>query len=240
MINERYFGTTTEGQTVSAFELTGKQGLRASILNYGATLQALYLPDGRNIVLGHDTLEGFLSDTNYLGRIIGRNANRILPSRFEIDGELFQLAATDGEANLHGGPKGFEAQIWSSEVERSTLILKHVSPDGDQGFPGELNVMLRIYFADMSLRLEIEAETTHPTPVNMTWHPYWNLLGQGRVDGHTLSVDSSHTTQLQCAQPISVSGTRFDFRNEIPLGSIRMDENYVKVGDTRLSANGTT
>ncbi len=240
MINERYFGTTTEGQTVSAFELTGKQGLRASILNYGATLQALYLPDGRNIVLGHEAIESYLLDTAYLGRIIGRNANRITPSTFEIGGERFPLTPTDAETNLHSGPLGFDSQVWSTSIDDDTLVLRHTSPDGDQGFPGELNVTLRISVDDMSLRLEMEAETTRPTPVNMTWHPYWNLLGQGRVDGHTLSVDSSHTTQLECAQPISVNGTRFDFRNEIPLGSLRMDENYVKVGDARLSANGTT
>lgn len=229
-----------DGQTIHTYELKTAHGLKASILNYGATLQALLLPDGRNVVLGYEALEGYLSDTAYLGQIIGRNANRIAPACFEIEGEIFHLAKNDGDANLHSGPEGFDTKLWSSDIVDETLILRHVSPDGDQGFPGELSVTLRITVAEMSLRLEMEAETTRPTPINMTWHPYWNLLGQSRIDGHTLNVKSAHRTGLQSGQPISVDRTRFDFTTPLPLGSIQIDENYIDARDATLSANGTT
>ncbi|GGX64722.1 aldose 1-epimerase [Litorimonas cladophorae] len=240
MINERHFGTTQDGREISAYELGLPNGITATILNYGATLQALYLPDGRNVTLGYGTLEPYVSGVHYLGGIVGRNANRIAPARMIINGTKFQLTATDGEANLHSGPMGFETQIWSTSVEDNALVLHHISPDGDGGFPGELDVTLRIIVGQMSLRLEMLARTTKPTPVNMTWHPYWNLLGKGRIDGHVLSAESTEITVLQKAQPMPLNQTRFDFRQPLALGSVQIDDNYVNIGKASVSANGTT
>lgn len=240
MISEWIFGTTIDGGDVTAFELVEKGGLKAVILTQGAILQSLYLPDGRNVVLGHETLEGYIEDRSYLGQIIGRNANRVVGSQFEIDGIIYPLFANDGENNLHSGPEGFGRQNWRAEQDDNALILRHVSPDGDQGFPGSVNVELRISVRGMSLRLEMTASTTKPCPVNLTWHPYWNLIGEGRIDGHDLSVSSDYRTNLELEGTIPVRNTRFDFRTPLPLGHVEIDHNYADVDKATLSAQDTT
>ncbi len=239
MINEWNFGTTPDGQDVRAIEIGDADGIRATVLNYGATLHTLHLPNGRNVVLNLDSMNAYLSDEAYHGRIIGRNANRITDASFEIGTETFQLTANDGTNNLHGGPEGFEAKLWRVTQEDQALILRLNSPDGDQGFPGQVDVTLRVTVNDMTLRLEMEAITTRPTPLNMTWHPYWNLLGKGRIDGHNLHVMAAHLTALEAPVPLPVANTRFDFQTELPIGSVEIDKNYAKAAKTVLSVHDT-
>ncbi len=240
MIDEWPFGKTPDDRTIQAYKIGSTEGLTAVVLNYGATLQALYLPDGRNIILGSETVDALLLDDAYMGRIIGRNANRIMDARLNIGDEAFDLTPTDGPHNLHSGPNGFDTKIWETSRQGDALVLKHTSIDGAQGFPGKVDATLRISVNNMTLRLEIEATTTRATPMNITWHPYWNLLGKGRIDGHDLQVSAEHRTTLKSCSNIDVADTRYDFQTPLALGSVRIDDNYVNVSKAVLSTLDTT
>lgn len=229
MISAWTFGSLADGREVTAYELTSEKGFRAVILNYGAILQALHLPDGTNIVLGFKTLDEYIAGNDYRGAVIGRNANRIVGAAFHIDGVTHNVPSNEDENNLHSGPNGFDRQLWEATISGDTLRLKHVSPQGDQGFPGEVSVTLSITWIGAKLRLEMSAQTTEATPVNLTWHPYWNLKGSDRIDGHNLQVISPHRTKLNQPETIPVKDTCFDFRKSLPLGVVKLDENYTAV-----------
>ena len=224
---------------MTAYRLGSESGLSAVVLDYGATLQALCLPDGQNVTLGYGTLEAYLSGQDYRGAMVGRNANRIIGASFKIGGQTYKIPANEGGNSLHSGPAGFESQMWDACRDGETLVLRHSSPDGHQGFPGAVNAVLRIRINDLSLRMEMQAETTAPTPINLTWHPYFNLNGEGRIDGHDLHVEADHRTRLDQSEPLPVEQTRFDFRQSLPLGSVRLDDNYAGVGKARLRAGRT-
>jgi len=143
-------------------------------------VQSLIFPDGTDVVLGFDKLEGYLDEHPYFGGIIGRVANRIGGASFEIDGTYYEIPANEGPNNLHSGPEGFDRVNWFGEIDGETLILRHTSPDGHQGFPGELQTELRFTFEGSKLSLQIEATVNKPCPVNITWHPYFNLTDGGK------------------------------------------------------------
>jgi len=238
MANSRIFGTREDGWVVTAHELKSELGFRAVILNHGATLQAFYLPNGRNVVLGYDDWSSYETDANCTGSIIGRNANRIANASFKNGNQTYGLLANDGPHNLHSGPDGFDTQIWDVEEIDNGLELRHSSPDGQNGFPGEVDVRLIILLRENILRLEMEGVTSKPTPLNLTWHPYWNLSIRQRIDGHDLQVQADARTELQTRDPIRVKDTRQDFRLGYPLGSIQLDENYANVANTELVTDG--
>lgn len=190
MIKSRKFGELPNGEIVTAYDFVSEAGFRATIISYGATLQALTLPDGIDVVLGFDFLKDYLGDHPYFGCAIGRVANRIKDGRFELDGETFELVKNDGPNNLHAGPEGFDRVNWFGEIEDETLILRHTSPDGYQGFPGELMTELRFKFTGHTLTLDIQAVTSKPCPVNITYHPYFNLTdgGASHCYNHELQI----------------------------------------------------
>jgi len=190
MISAREFGQLPNGDRVTAFELCSEAGFSATLLTYGATLQSLTFPDGLDVVLGFDSLDGYLGQHPYFGGIIGRVANRISGASFEIGQTRYKLPANEGRNNLHAGPEGFDRINWLGEIDGETLILRRSSPDGHQGFPGELLVELRFQFDGPTLRLDIEAQVTKPCPVNITWHPYFNLTDGGKTpcSDHTLEI----------------------------------------------------
>jgi len=239
MIRERIFGTRSNGQIIRAFELESDQGFRAVVLDQGAILNALYLPDGRNVALGFENWDQYETDAGYIGRIIGRNANRIVDARFQIDSESFKLDPNDTPHNLHSGPNGFDAQTWEVERTQNELVLRHSSPDGHDGFPGEVDTELKISLRSNCLRLDMEAITSKPTAINLTWHPYWNLSSQARIDGHDLEVKSDHRTDLQSQDPMPLEQTRFDFRQSLPIGSVKIDDNYTSVSSATLATIDT-
>ena len=179
MIKSRIFGKLPDGETVTAYELKSGDGFRATILSYGATLQSLTFPDGTDIVLGFDSLEAYLGDHPYFGAAIGRVANRIGRACFAINGIAYKLPTNEGPNNLHSGPLGFDRNNWIGEIQKNTLILRHTSPDGHQGFPGSLHTELRFTFDGSTLALDIQAVTDKPCPVNITYHPYFNLTNGG-------------------------------------------------------------
>lgn len=229
------FGTRADGEVITAYQLKSEAGLRAIVLNHGATLQSLYLPNGQNIVLGFEDWEAYETDQNYIGKIIGPNANRIAEAQFCIEGDVFPVKPNDGRNNLHSGPSGFDTQIWDIEHCGNSLDLKLVSPDMRDGFPGPISANLKISLFGRTLRLDIQAKAERPTPINMTWHPYWNLSPSQRIDGHNLAVNAHDRTELNSVETISIKDTRFDFTKPQALGSVRLDTNYSDVKQAQLS-----
>ena len=201
MITSRKFGKLPNGETVTAYDFSTKSGFRATILSYGATLQSLIFPGGTDVVLGFDTLEEYLTEHPYFGAIIGRVANRISGAGFEIDGEYYELPKNENGNNLHSGPAGFDRMNWHGDIKENTLILRHQSPNGHQGFPGALWVELRFSFEGSTLSLHIQAAVDKPCPVNITYHPYFNLTdgGASPCRDHQLQIlsDSYTPTGIQ-------------------------------------------
>ena len=236
MISEWQFGTRANGQAVKAYKLRSTTGCQAVILNYGAILQSLCLPDGRNIALGFETWDGYKADKNYIGRIIGPNANRIAGAQFQIDETSHSLAANEGVDNLHSGPNGFDSQMWDVSYGSQSLNLKHRSPHGFNGFPGKVEAALKISLTCNSLRLEMQAVSDRPTPLNLTWHTYWNLSNDKRIDGHNLQIQSNSITNLVTDTETQIPQTRYDFRSPLPLGSVKLDSNYKDVKSAKLNS----
>lgn len=233
------FGIRADGQPISAYQLNSNLGFKAVILDQGAILQSFHLPDGRNITLGFEDWESYENDPSYIGRIIGPNANRIANAAFQIAEAKCHLFANDGVHNLHSGPKGFDTQLWDVARTESGLKLELTSPEELHGFPGAMKAVLNISLAKNKLRLEMEATSDRPTPLNMTWHPYWNLSGNTRIDGHDLRLEAETHTQFEKTQVFQVKDTRYDFQKALPLGSVQLDSNYNHVKSARLSAGHT-
>lgn len=223
---------------VYEFSLNNNKGLSAQILNYGGIIKRLKY-NNIDVVLGRDTFEEYLDNDGYFGAVIGRNSNRIENSEFELNGKIYKLYNNDGRNNLHGGKNGFDKKVWNTEMvdgEEPSLILNIISPDGEEGFPGE--VMVKVTYTlttDNALRIHYEGETNADTILNMTNHSYFNLNGHssGNVDGHTLWIDSDfYTPNTQECIPygeiLSVKGTPFDFNTSETLGE-RFKSDYSQI-----------
>jgi len=230
----RKFGTRKDGSPILAYELTSEAGFKAVILNHGAILQGFWIPNGQNMTLGFDNWEGYASDTAFSGRIVGPNANRILGARFRIDEEEYELKANDGGNNLHSGPDGFDKKIWDVTQKDNELILSLDSQNGYNGFPGSVVANLNISLIENRLRLELEATSERPTPMNMTWHPYWRLSRDGKIDSHDLRIEAETYTVLETGSERSVNDTYHDFRNALPIGHTKLDDNYKNVRQVSL------
>ena len=204
--------------------------LRARIATLGATLVELWAPDraGRNanVVLGAPSLEDQLAGFP-AGSIVGRVANRIAGASFTLDGEEFHLAANEGRHHLHGGPRGFHRATWAAEIADGpagpAVTLTHVSLDGDEGYPGRVDVAVRYTLSPRGLDLACRATTTRATPVNLTNHAYWNLAGEGTVLEHELWLDAPAYTPVDgdlipTGEVAAVHGTPFDFSRPERIG----------------------
>lgn len=222
-------GALRDGSRVEAIELSNGRGITARVLTYGATLQSLVVPDreGRldDIVLGHDTAAEYEAVQDFLGVTVGRYANRIADGRFALDGKTFQLLQNDGANSLHGGGKGFDRMNWRvrsvQSGPRASVVLEHVSPDGDSGYPGEVTTTVT-YSMDSqgALTIAFEAATTRPTILNMTNHALFNLAGDcspgGALDARLTIPAGRYTpvgeTLIPTGELRPVDGTLFDFR----------------------------
>lgn len=227
--NQAPAGTLADGTEVVAITLTAENGVSAVILSYGATLQKLIAPDREgklaDVVLGYDALSDYVEHPNYFGVTVGRYANRIAGGRFMLDGKTYQLPRNDGENSLHGGGKGFDKVAWKVISVKSgptaRVVLRHVSADGDSGYPGKLTATVT-YSLDETGNLEIafDATTDKPTIVNMTNHAIFNMAGEGSPEGamrHMLSIPASRYTPVNdklipTGELRPVEGTVFDFR----------------------------
>lgn len=228
MITKRSFGKIPTGE-VTAYTLDNGCGLSAEILDLGGIVRKLVY-DGTDVVLGRETANDYVGDPTYFGALIGRNSNRIEGGRFTLNEKNYTLALNDnGTNNLHGGNVGFNAKIWSAgvldEVEPK-LTLSLFSPDGEEGFPGNVNVMVTYTLTkENSLKIHYEAKSDADTIVNMTNHSYFNLNGHkdGNILDHTLELNSSFFTPgkdtcVPDGSVIAVDSTPFDFRTAKTVG----------------------
>lgn len=220
-----------DGQPISLYTLANGSGLEVSITNYGAIVQAIRVPDRRgdmaDIALGFDTLADYVArNAPYFGAICGRVANRIAGGRFTLDGREYRLAANDGLNALHGGMKGFDKRVWTADPVTDGLRLRLVSVDGEEGYPGELDLRVRYTLsADNALVIDYEATATRATPVNLTNHTYFNLAGHaaGSIEAHVLTLRAAHHTQFDntltpTGAIAPVAGTPLDFRTPHAIG----------------------
>ena len=213
------FGTTKNGEQVTAYTL--KNGaMSAVILDYGCTIQALYAPDKNgnpvDVVLGYDTIAEYEANDGYLGAAIGRVGNRIAKGKFTLNGKDYTLAVNNGPNHLHGGLVGFDSVIWEAKVTEDQLIFTRLSPDGEEGYPGNLNVTISYRLTENALELCYDAKTDADTLINLTNHSYFNLAGEGDVLDHVLQVNADAFCEgdpdcLPTGKLIPVAGTPFDF-----------------------------
>jgi aldose 1-epimerase len=242
------FGATPAGPA-RRFTLENAAGLRAELTDYGAALLSLVVPDrqGRpgDVVLGFDSAEAYAGHPFFLGATVGRFANRIACGRFTLDGVAHQLTLNDGppqaRGQLHGGAQGFHTRLWQAEevpgAVGPALRFRRLSPDGEEGFPGNLEVTVTYSLAPDAndLRLDYQAATDRATPVNLTHHSYFNLRGDGDVLDHRLRIDAEQFTPvgpglLPLAGLTPVAGTPFDFTAPRAIGErLRADDPQLRL-----------
>jgi aldose 1-epimerase len=228
-ITKEPFGQTNAGEAVDAFIFENAKGVKAKIINYGATIVSVEVPDrdGKpaDVALGFDDMAGYQSARNpYFGCVCGRFANRIAKGRFSLDGVEYSLAINNGPNALHGGTVGFDKKVWDAEIADGAVRMTLVSPDGDEGYPGTLKVEL-VYSLDDAggLRLDYSATTDKKTVLNLTNHSYFNLAGAGPVHGHLIGINADRYTEVDDdAIPsgvlLPVSGTEMDLLAPTPIG----------------------
>ena len=228
------FGTMPDGWQVEAVTLDGG-GIEARIITLGAAIQSVRVPDRAgelaDVAPGFADLESYVADRQYFGVTVGRVANRIARGRFTLDGRAHRLPVNNGPNSLHGGSPGFDKAVWElvdvSGGDRSIAVLRHVSRDGDQGYPGTLTVTAT-YALDSGGQLSVEyaASTDAPTVVNLSSHAYWNLAGEGSSAGamdHLLTIPAEHFLPtdegaIPTGEFRAVAGTPFDFRRPTRIG----------------------
>jgi len=225
-----------DGQPITLYTLTNSHGMSASIMNYGATLVKLIVPDkdgkADDVVLGFDDLAGYLKKDNdpYFGATIGRYGNRIAKGQFSLDGHSYQLAVNNGPNALHGGLKGFDKQVWKAEVVSTnppTILFSRVSPDGEEGYPGTMKASVHYTLTDKNqIKMYYTATTDKPTVLNLTHHSYFNLAGAGNGtildDLLTLNADAYtpvDDTLIPTGEIKKVDGTPMDFRKPTAIGA---------------------
>lgn len=217
--------------------LTNGNGMQVRILAYGAVVQSLTAPDRHgdyaDVVLGYDSIDAYAGGQAYLGAIVGRYANRIGGARFELDGNRYSLPANDGPNTLHGGFRGFDKVVWTMKPDPAgrSVRLTYVSPEGEQGFPGDITIRVTYTLTDEDeLRIDYDATTDRATPLNLSNHAYFNLAGHGAGDilGHELELLADAYTPVDSnliptGELRDVTGTPFDFRTPTAIGA-RVDD----------------
>ena len=254
------FGTTKDGQSVEVYTLTNKKGLVAKVMTYGATLTELHVPDknGRSadIVLGFSDFAKYEAGHPFFGTTTGRVANRIAKGRFTLDGKEYKLFVNNNGNTLHGGRVGFDKKVWHAQPVESregpAVRFHYVSPDGEEGYPGNLDTTVVYTLTNNNeLKIDYKATTDKPTIVNLTNHSYFNMAGEGNgtVRGQVLTINADNytpfdATQIPTGEIKSVKGTPLDFTSPAPIGK-RIDEiggydhNYVlngRTGEMKLCA----
>lgn len=238
------FGMLPDGREVFQYTLANRSGVTAQIINYGATVTSLLVPDRngeiQDIALGYDTLQEYIDGTAYFGAIVGRYGNRIGKGRFQLDGQLYQLTINDGENHLHGGAVGFNKVLWDASVlsdsEEPSLQLQYVSPDGEEGYPG--TVTLKVIYTltgKNELRIDYEGTTDQTTILNPTHHSYFNLSGSfaNKILDHLLTIEADGYTPVDeglipTGEIAAVENTPMDFRTAKEIGT------HIEVQDEQL------
>ncbi|OAV43148.1 aldose epimerase family protein [Lewinella sp. 4G2] len=243
-ISETPFGSTPAGP-VTKYTLRNRNGMEVSVINRGGIITNIIVPDQAgelgDVVLGFDELDGYLGVYPYFGALVGRYGNRIAKGQFTIDGKTYQIPTNNKENTLHGGEVGFDKRYYAGETVRTDstvgVTMRGTSPDGDQGYPGNLSVAVTYTLNnDNELMLSYRAETDAPTHVNLTNHTYFNLKGGGEILDHVLTLNASTFTPVDgglipTGELRPVTGTPFDFTEGKPIGRDIMAENeQLKLG----------
>ena len=248
MIEKSSFGKMPDGQVVEQYSLQNEQGVKVELLSLGGIIRRWLLPtnDGKelDIVLGYDRLEDYLADDSYLGATVGRYANRIAKGRFTLGKQAYQVDINQGGNCLHGGSEGFNRRVWQGEIiadgPEPSVQLSLISPDGDQGFPGQLELKVRYTLSAQNvLRVEYFALSDQDTLYNPTQHSYFNLAGHssGSVREQTIQVLASYYTPTdEHAIPIGeiskVDNTPFDLREPVPIKTaLAASHPQIKIGN---------
>ena len=226
------FGILADGRETALYTLKNNNGILVAITNYGGTLVRLLVPDRNghlgDVLLGHDTAAEYETYGVFMGCLVGRYANRIANGRFSLDGAKYTLATNNAPNHLHGGPCGFHSKVWGVDaVTESSLTLSVTSPDGEEGFPGNVSVQVIYTLTDKNeLKIDYSGTTDRPTVLNMTNHAYFNLAETGSIDNHTISIEADHITPVdETSIPLGdlmpVENTPFDLRISKPIGQGR-------------------
>ena len=233
-VTSSYFGQTQEGDVVTAYTLVNANGVSAKILDFGGVLYEMNVPDRdgnlANVSCNYPTVPEYQTVRPYFGSLIGRYGNRIANGKFTLDGAEYTLPTNDGPNALHGGLKGFDQKIWDASVSADCngayLTLKYKAADGEEGYPGNLEVTV-VYSlkTDNSLTIDYTATTDKATPINLTNHTFWNLGGatSGTIRDHVLQMNApkylpTNDTLIPTGEVASVEGTPLDFQNATPIG----------------------
>jgi aldose 1-epimerase len=243
-VEKASWGQLPDGRAVERYTLKNPKGMEVAVTTYGGRLTSIKVPDRQgmlgDVTLGYDTIEGYLKDDASFGALVGRYANRIGKATFELDGRAYQLPSNNGPNTLHGGTVGFSKTLWSAapfEKEGARgVVLTHLSPDDDQGFPGNLNVRVTYTLTDANeIVMDYFATTDAPTVVNLTNHAYFNLSGDGAGDilGHELTINADRYTPVDeflipKGELASVEGTPLDFRTKTPIGA-RIESDHLQM-----------
>ncbi len=236
-IKKELYGKTADGAAVDLYTLTNSNGVEVKITNFGGIIVSLLVPDKNgklgDVTLGFDTLADYQEKSPYFGCLVGRYANRIGHAKFSLNGVEYHLAANNGPNHLHGGLKGFDKVVWQAEPVTTDqgvgLKLTYLSPDGEEGYPGNLSVtVVYTLTTDNALRIDYVATTDQTTVINLTNHAYFNLAGAGDILDHQLMINASRTTPVSAAliptgELAPVEGTPLDFRASTRVGD-RIDQ----------------
>jgi aldose 1-epimerase len=238
-VQQKPFGTNA-GRPITLYTLTNSHGVEISAMNYGGIILSIRVPDRKgqiaDIVLGHDTLDGYVPNPPFLGAIVGRYANRIAGGTFTLDGKTYNLPKNDGPNTLHGGvDKTFNKVVWDGEPlkNKTGVAFTYLSKDGDDGFPGNLKVTVTYTLSESSeLLIDYKATTDKATPINLSQHSYFNLAGEGTSDilNHELMLNADRFTPVDknlipTGELRPVKGTPFDFTTSTRVGA-RIDDTY--------------
>ncbi len=224
-VKKEPFGRTPDGQAVEIYTLSNAAGLTARIMTYGATVVSLTTPDKFDVVLGFDSLQGYLQEQPYMGAIVGRYGNRIAKGEFQLNGKSYRLAVNNGPNALHGGLRGFDKRVWKAEAKADAVQFAYSSAAGEEGYPGKLDVTVTYTITPANeLRIEYHALASEDTVANLTNHAYFNLSGEPTILDHLLRIDADRFTPVDASliptgELRDVTGTPFDFRKPTAVGA---------------------
>jgi aldose 1-epimerase len=249
-ISKDVFWKIVDGWNIDAYTLANKNGMKITCLTYGGIITQLWAPDKngkfQDIVLGYENMEGILSDTYYMGAIVGRYANRIAKGKFSIEGTTYQLAQNNNDNHLHGGIKGFDKVLFNAEpvnkVPVPSLKLSYISKDGEEGYPGNLNVTIWYSLSETNeLSIEYEATSDKQTVFNVTSHMYFNLAADFEKDilQHELMIHAGRFTptdagSIPTGALLPVAGTPLDYTTMTLIGAGINDQDQQMVTITIL------
>ncbi len=234
------FKTTLDGKEINLYTLKSGKGITMQVSNFGGRVITLWVPDKdgnyEDIVYGHDSINKYINyeGERCLGPVVGRYANRIAKGQFELDGVKYQLPLNNNGQTLHGGPNGLDMKVWNVDtINENSIHLSYTSPDGEEGFPGNLTVkMIYELTPDNEFKITYNATTDKSTVVNLSHHSFFNLKGEGNgtINDHILTINADHITPVDSVlipsgELMAVEGTPFDFRKGVAIGERVNEEN---------------